>query len=133
MNFPDRCRNATLIDVSESQPLFTRTGHQICTGFTGVEYGGRGPYVEMLSSDICPGAIALTAQRHLYFTEYRTTDEANLMVYYQRQRVSYARYQTGRYYIDLLSTFDANGNPCFDFANGELLKEICRRRAARRT
>lgn len=141
MSFPKLCAAHCLIPHNSGvsggrgvqlcfsgEPLFTSTGWKITNGYFRVEFGGRGPYVEFNAEDVSYGAFQLTGNRHLYYSEYRTPDAAYVKIYCQKLAVSYARYQPGSYYVDLLDVHRQDGSPAFDKTNQELLKEIERRR-----
>jgi len=101
-------------DGHPSMPLCNASGTLVAEGYIRVEFGGRGPYLEFSTDQIrrknmhwIPG--------HLYFYEYRTNDDANVMVYRQRRTIAYADYRVGMWYV---SPFDL-------FTDGkEVVKEL---------
>lgn len=68
-----------------------------------------GPYVEFRADQIVSDNLrAITgpcpwhnSARHKFFYEFRSKCAANAMIYLQRQRVSYADYHIGLYYVAL--------------------------------
>jgi hypothetical protein len=77
----------------------TKTGLIVAHGYVRVEFGGRGPYIEFRPDQMVQDAIHyIQGTRHIYFHEYRTNDEANVMLYLQRRSVAYAVYHPGLWY-----------------------------------
>lgn len=77
----------------------TASGLHIATGYQWVVIGVRWPYVEFSHQQIIKDNLYMPEQRHVYFTEWRTNDESNTMVYDQKRTVKYADYVKGLYYI----------------------------------
>lgn len=82
----------------------TRSGLVLARGYTRVEFGERGPYIEF-----APRQIVLEVIHHIerrwakYYEEYRSNDESNVKLYLQLQPVTYAHYVPGQWYV---SPFD---------------------------
>ena len=77
----------------------TESGLHIATGYKCVVIGDRGAYVEFSPQQIVKENLHIPKQRHVYFTEWRSKDESNVMVYDQRRTVKYADYKIGLFYI----------------------------------
>ena len=77
----------------------TASGLHIATGYKRVVIGDRGAYVEFTPQQVVRDSLHVPQQRHVYFTELRSNDESNVMVYDQRRTVRYADYKIGLYYI----------------------------------
>lgn len=77
----------------------TASGLHIATGYKRIVIGDRGAYVEFSPQQIVRENLHKPVQRHVYFTEWRSNDESNAMVYDQRRIVKYADYKVGLYYI----------------------------------
>jgi DNA repair photolyase len=91
----------------------TVTGLHVATGYTRVVVGGRGPYVEFQPAQIIEKNLHKPEQRHVYFDEWRSNDDSNVMVYDQKRTVAYADYKVGKFYIsptDLL----CDGQPAWE-------------------
>lgn len=78
----------------------TKTGLHVATGYVRVVIGKRGPYVEFEGKHLVMENIHITDRKHHYFSEWRTNDEADVMVYQQWEPVTYADYRIGLFYID---------------------------------
>jgi hypothetical protein len=83
----------------------TKTGLRVAPGYTRIVIGGRGPYVEFEEKHLVMESLHLTDRKHRYFTEWRTNDDADLMVYQQREPVDYADYRIGLFYIKPFDLF----------------------------
>ncbi|MFC1816441.1 hypothetical protein ACFL0M_11015 [Thermodesulfobacteriota bacterium] len=88
----------------------TASGSHIATGYIRVVIGGRGPYVEFNPQQVVRETLHIPEQRHVYFTEWRSNDVSNVMVYDQRRIVKYADYKIGLYYISPLDLY-VEGSP----------------------
>lgn len=77
--------------------VLTLGGVPIARRYQRVVIGGRGPYVEFLGDDLFAFNMRPTDAPHRYFVEWRTLD--GVKVYEQRERVDYADYIPGRFYI----------------------------------
>ena len=77
----------------------TASGLPIATGYHRVVIGDRGPYIEFSPHQVVIENLYIPKQRHVYFTEWRSNDESNVMVYHQKRTVKYAEYIIGLYYI----------------------------------
>src|ERR1700730_6272517 len=97
-------------DGHPSMQLFTSEGLLIALGYERVEFGGRGPYLEMTGRQLQHSNVHRVADaRHSYFDELRSNCKANVMVYLQRQPVGYARYRNGFYYVSPFDLRDEDG------------------------
>jgi len=88
--------------------FFTRGGLLIAIGYERVVWGDRGPYVEFDTASLVAGTLHVPASQHwrlttrnprIYYQEWRTNDECNVMVYRQLREVAYADYKPGYWYI----------------------------------
>ena len=77
----------------------TASGLPIAKGYKRIVIGDRGPYIEFGCNQLYMEKLHIPKQRHVYFTEWRTNDESNTMVYHQKRTVKYAEYIIGLYYI----------------------------------
>lgn len=96
--------------------FFTSTGLLLCRGYLRIVIGGRGPYIEFDESAILKENIEMPRSQewrvdseNAYYVEFRTKDESNVKIYFQKKRVSYASYQIGLYYISPFDLFFADG------------------------
>ena len=81
-------------DGHPSMQLFTAHGLLLARGYERVEFGGRGPYLEMTSEQLQHSNVHRIADaNHVYFHEFRSNCKSNVMVYLQIRPVDYARYQ----------------------------------------
>ena len=46
---------------------------------------------------------------HVFYAEYRSNDDANVKVYWQKKTVEYADYRLGLYYISPFDLVDGDG------------------------
>ncbi len=102
----------------DSVCLYTRTGLKVSAGFECIVIGGRGPYVEFQTDQLCLESLHIPKQcqyrvdnPHVYYTEYRTNDEAFVKVYHQKKEVAYADYKIGRWYISPNDLYLENSLP----------------------
>jgi hypothetical protein len=99
-------------DGHPSMQLFTADGLLLTHGYVRVEFGGRGPYLEITDEQLQhPHLHRIDDAHHSYFTEFRSNCKANVMVYLQRRPVDYARYRPGFYYISPFDLRDEDGKP----------------------
>lgn len=68
--------------------------------------GGRGPYVEFTEDQIILNAFFIPknclyrlTDLRVYYTEFRSRDDSDVMLYYQLKTVAYADYKIGMFYI----------------------------------
>jgi len=101
--------------------FFTSTGLLVCRGYLRVVIGGRGPYVEFDKSAIVDESIKMprgqewrTDSENAFYIEFRTIDEANVKIYFQKKRVGYAAYKVGLYYVSPFDLFFADGSGVID-------------------
>jgi hypothetical protein len=94
-----------------SVQLFSEKGLLLSAGYVRVEFGARGPYVEINQSQIQKANLRKIEAQHSYFDEYRSRCQANVKVYFQRQTVSYAKYKIGFFYISPFELYDDKGRP----------------------
>lgn len=87
-------------------PFFTRTGLHVATGYQRVVIGKRGPYVEFTNKNIIHSSIYVPFEckyrlnnPKVYYDEWRTSDDAYVKLYKQKQTVAYADYKVGLWYI----------------------------------
>ncbi len=98
--------------------LFTRTGLKIASGYDRIVIGQRGPYIEFTDQQICREAFYIPdscryrlGHEAVYYHEYRTKDDAFVMVYYQQRTVAYADYKIGYWYIAPVDLRLESGEP----------------------
>jgi hypothetical protein len=97
-------------DGHPSMQLFTVEGLLLARGYMRVEFGGRGPYLEMTGEQLQHSHVRRIADaRHSYFDELRSNCKANVMVYLQRRPVDYAHYRNGFYYVSPFDLRDEDG------------------------
>ncbi len=97
-------------DGHPSMQLFTADGLLLARGYERVEFGGRGPYLEMTGEQLQHSNVHRIADaNHVYFHEFRSNCKSNVMVYLQRLPVDYARYRKGFYYISPFDLRDEDG------------------------
>ena len=106
-------------DGHPTMKLFTVAGLLLARGYVRVEFGGRGPYVEMTDAQIQKVNVhsvefATDKKKHAYkhvdFYELRSNCKSSVMVYLQRRTVDYARYRIGFYYVSPFDLRDESGN-----------------------
>lgn len=87
----------------------TKSGTLIAVGYERVVIGDRGPYIEFAPGRIMKEGWEIPVDQRwrihgrCYYVEGRTSDEANVKMYYQKNTVAYADYKVGMWYI---SPFD---------------------------
>lgn len=105
------------IDGSSAH-LYTKSKLIIAYGYERVVIGERGPYIEINDKQIVLSSIKIPDNEFrridndlYYYIEYRSIDDCNVKVYFQKKTVTYADYKIGMFYIspELLIT---NGNDC---------------------
>jgi len=87
------------IEEMITKMIYTKCGTPIAINYTRIEHGSRGDYMEFKPDHIIWKNLKKTIKKHYYFTEYRSQDKCNVMVYYQKRRVDYANYKIGMLYI----------------------------------
>jgi len=97
--------------------LFTRCGTLIADGFVRVVIGQRGPYIEFDNEQLWRSHLCVRADElyrfndpHMYYAEYRSNDDADVKVYWQKEAVDYADYRVGLYYISPFDLVDGDGH-----------------------
>jgi len=95
---------------NDETAFYTKCGLLIATGYKKIVIGQRGPYVEFLDKHINLTSIHMPesekwriTSEDAYYMEYRSTDESNVKLYFQKRVVNYANYKIGYFYI---SPFD---------------------------
>lgn len=78
---------------------------RISSGYTRVVIGKRGPYIEFDFSQTIKTALIIPTNQNwrfqsptAYYVEYRTVPD-NIMIYHQKQCVTYADYKIGMLYV----------------------------------
>ena len=79
--------------------LFTLAGLLLAVGYTRIEFGARGPYIEFNQDQIQCANIHKAEVSHYYYEELRSNCAASVKVYLQRKPVDYADYRIDLYYI----------------------------------
>jgi len=91
-----------------SMSLFTSAGLLLAVGYTRIEFGKRGPYIELNQEQIQHANIHKAEVSHYYYEEFRSNCAANVKVYFQRKPVDYADYRVGMYYVSPFDLRDEN-------------------------
>src|SRR5208337_5671125 len=89
--------------ADEQLEFRTMTGLILARGYVRVEFGGRGPYIEFSPCQIVHEAIKHVGAKWVQYSEFRSTDAGKVKLYFQKQKVDYANYVPGMWYI---SPFD---------------------------
>jgi hypothetical protein len=92
-----------------SMRLFTSGGLLLAVGYTRIEFGKRGPYIEVGQEQMQRANTHKAEEGHYCYEEFRSNCEANAKVYLQRKRVDYADYRIGMYYVSPFDLRDENG------------------------
>lgn len=90
--------------------ITTKSGTPIAFGFVRIVHGGRGDYVEFTKEQLLWSALKIPQDQQwralsdawkdkVYYVEWRSRDESDVMVYEQKKAVDYADYKVGMYYI----------------------------------
>jgi hypothetical protein len=89
--------------------FLTESGLIVATDYVRLVQGGRGDYIEFAPEHMCMANLIVPEDQQyrllpqwkdrVYYFEFRTEDECNLKVYYQRRTVEYADYKIGMFYI----------------------------------
>ena len=87
--------------------VFTKSGLQIAHNFERIVHGGRGDYIEISPKDILHNNIHIPEDvqwriyhERVYYIEFRSKDDSDIMIYFQKMLVNYADYKIRFYYID---------------------------------
>lgn len=96
-------------NTPKTTEFYTESGLLVSRGYNRLVVGGRGSYIEFTSEQIALENLIVPANQAYRFThdwpskvfyfEYRTDDESNVMVYHQNRYVGYADYKPGMYYV----------------------------------
>ena len=96
------------LEGSSEMNMLTLSGFLIGRGYKRCVFGGRGPYMEFTSEQLCHENLYTPEDKrwkldnpNVDYEELRTTD--GVKVYFQKRTVYYADYVPGMYYI---SPFD---------------------------
>lgn len=99
--------------------LYTKSGTLIADKYERVVIGQRGPYVEFTKTQLNQQNLYIPRSQlfrlsdpKVYYIEFRTNDESNVMVYYQMRTVAYADYAINNFYISPSDLFLSDGTPC---------------------
>jgi hypothetical protein len=102
----------TIAACGDAVNLYSKSGTMLVTGYERVVFGKRGPYLEMTEAQMVSRNLRhCDEQRHVYFKEFRSTDDSNVMVYHQRRKVAYADYRVGMWYISPDDLVTQDGQP----------------------
>ena len=93
----------------------TSTGLHIATGYTRIVIGERGPYIEFNPKQIILANLHIPENEkyrlkepmrsRIYYFEWRTNDDANVMFYEQLKTVDYADYKADMLYASPFDLF----------------------------
>jgi hypothetical protein len=119
-NYPQE-RFSIPIDKGDNETHFeTATGLHVATGYTRIVIGGHGAFIEfdpkqviVANLHIPPDALDRLKEpkrSYVYYLEWRTNDEANVMFYEQLKTVDYADYKVGMMYASPFELY-VNGKP----------------------
>ncbi|MBQ8619080.1 MAG: hypothetical protein IJ418_16410 [Clostridia bacterium] len=96
---------------NKSQPLYTTHGTLICDGFRRIVVGDYGAFVEFNLSQandthfrIAPGQeyrVKDPKYANVKYHWYTIPDQSNIKIYFQKNRVTYADYIPGMYYVSV--------------------------------
>ena len=96
--------------------LFTRAGTLIADGYVRIVIGGRGPYVEFDNEQLWRSHLRVPAAEvyrfndaHVFYACYRSNDDSDVKIYWQKKPVDYADYQVGMYYASPFELVDGEG------------------------
>jgi hypothetical protein len=96
--------------------LYSKSGLELCNGYSRIVIGGRGPYVEFTDNQVIFKAFHIPkdqlfrlTDRRVYYIEMRSVDDAFVKLYYQLQTVAYADYKIGLLYISPYDLYLSNG------------------------
>jgi len=110
LNIPYKFGNSEL-------KFYTSTGLLVCQGYLRIVIGGRGPYVEFEEEAIIIENIKIPKDQewridseNAFYIEFRTIDEANIKIYFQKKRVEYAAYKIGLCYVSPFDLFFTDGS-----------------------
>jgi len=99
-------RMALPLDGNPDILFYTKGKQLLASGYERIVLGGRGPYIEFTSDQICHDNIYIPDKaRHKltndmsYYHEYRSKDKHYVKLYYQRIEVMYADYKVGLWYV----------------------------------
>jgi hypothetical protein len=98
-----------MLNMSALIEFRTHSGLLVAIGYRRLVIGQRGAYIEFDDEHIEHDKLTVPEDQKyrfhgdwpdkVFYFEYRTTDESNVMVYHQNQYVGYADYKPGMYYI----------------------------------
>lgn len=98
--------------------LFSSNGLMLLSGYNRVVFGSRGPYVEINECQIKTKNMHIPINQlyrlsdsRVYYVEFRSNCESNVMVYYQLRTVAYADYKLGMFYISPTDLYFLDGSP----------------------
>ena len=93
----------------------TSTGLRVATGYTRIVIGERGPYIEFNPKQIILANLHIPENEkyrlkepmrsRIYYFEWRTNDDANVMFYEQLKTVDYADYKVDMLYASPFDLF----------------------------
>ena len=100
----------------EDVNFYDKDGYILAIGYQRVVVGERGPYVEFSDRHIVAEQFFVPQDLqwkledpHVYYIELRSV-HSNVKLYLQVNRVSYADYEVGKYYISPFELYDIQGN-----------------------
>lgn len=104
-NIPD------FVAENYDQPLYTIHGTLICSGFKRIVVGDYGAFVEFNLSQANDTFFRITHGQecrindpkcaNVKFHWYTIPDQSNVKIYFQKNKVAYADYQPGMYYVSV--------------------------------
>ena len=87
--------------------VFTKSGLQIAHDSERIVHGDRGDYIEIADKDIIHNNVSIPKNARwrvmydwAYYLEYRSNDICDIMLYFQKMLVGYAKYKIGFWYVD---------------------------------
>jgi hypothetical protein len=105
-------RGLTLPACGEVVNLYSKSGTLLVTGYERIVFGEEEPYVEMTEAQMVSRNLRhINRPRPNYYHEFRSVDEANVKVYYQKRTVAYADYRVGMWYISPDDLVTQDGRP----------------------
>lgn len=94
------------IDTSCNRLFYSTEGTKIANGYLRIVIGKRGPYIECSKEQLFMQNLCIlkecewrTRSYSAFYVEYRSRDNSDLKIYFQKKRVDYADYLPGLFYI----------------------------------
>lgn len=112
-------RKRIIISIEESNDklkFFNSSNILVAKGYRRVVIGKRGPYVEFDKDQIKWDKFHVPHDQEyrkdsgvVYYEEWRSSDQSNVMLYVQKRTVAYADYKIGKIYISPVDLYSSTG------------------------